>query len=211
MDAREGYLAAAASFGDLVAHIGEAAAQDWNGPGLGEWSLRDLMGHAVSSGLREVVAAFDRQPSSTPVIRSPEAYYALAGQVDPAVYAAAVASSTEDARRTGLALSAGLVTTVHDLVDVASRKVLEASPSAVVVTAAGAMILDEWLPTRIFELAVHGLDIASRTGATFVASEEVVGQALVLAARIAVVTGDGPAVLRALTGRAELPRAFSVI
>ena len=36
-------------------------------------------------------------------------------------------------------------------------------------------------------------------------------EAVTMAARVAALTGDGPQVLRALTGRAPLPAGFSVV
>ena len=73
------------------------------------------------------------------------------------------------------------------------------------------MRLDTWLPTRTFELAVHSLDIAAATGVSAGLPAVVLADAAALAARIAVAMGNGPTVLRALTGRGVLPEAFSVV
>jgi hypothetical protein len=207
MSVREGYLAAAAAFADLVEQIGDV---DREGPGLGDWTLRDLVGHTVSSGLNEVVTAVHR-PAETAMIHSAEAYYALARQVDPDVYTAAVAASGEDARRTGADLGTAPSDAVRGLVAEVGRRLPAAPPTVVVTTAAGGMVLDDWLPTRTFELTVHGFDIASLTAATFVVPDDVLAQAVTLAARIAVVVGDGPDLLRAMTGRGTLAEGFSVV
>ena len=71
--------------------------------------------------------------------------------------------------------------------------------------------LHTYLPTRTFELAVHGLDIARATGLSFDVPDDVLDEAMVLAARIGVATGDGETLLLALTGRAALPASFSVV
>jgi hypothetical protein len=71
--------------------------------------------------------------------------------------------------------------------------------------------LHSYLPTRTFELAVHGLDIARAVGISYTPPAEVLEEATVLAARIAAAEGHGPTVLLALTGREELPRSFSVV
>ena len=71
--------------------------------------------------------------------------------------------------------------------------------------------LHTYLPTRTFELAVHGLDIARATGLSFDVPDDVLDEAMVLAARIGVATGDGETLLLALTGRAVLPASFSVV
>jgi len=71
--------------------------------------------------------------------------------------------------------------------------------------------LHTYLPTRTFELAVHGLDIARAIGITFDLPADVLEEATALATRIAVAEGHGQAVLLALTGRAGLPQPFSIV
>jgi hypothetical protein len=73
------------------------------------------------------------------------------------------------------------------------------------------MRVRDWLPTRTFELVVHGLDVSAATGLPFDPPEPVLAEAVTLAARVAVAVGDGPAVLRALTGRGSLPESFTVV
>lgn len=207
MDIRQNYFATASTFADLVERISDAA---WDAAGLGIWTLRELVGHAVSSGLQEVLDALDRL-TDTVAITSPERYYALARTVDPAVYHAAVAASTRAARRTGQSLGAHPAGKIRDLVEAVEHRLAGVGPTAVVTTAAGGMVIDTWLPTRTFELAVHSLDIAAVTGVQVQLDEQVLAEASVLAARIAAAVGDGALVLRALTGRATLPHAYSVL
>jgi hypothetical protein len=71
--------------------------------------------------------------------------------------------------------------------------------------------LSSYLPTRTFEMAVHGLDIARATGVDFSMPEDVLVEAAVLATRVGVALGQGQTVLSALTGRTALPAAFSVV
>ena len=80
-----------------------------------------------------------------------------------------------------------------------------------VATPAGGMRVRDWVPTRTFELVVHGLDVAAAAGVTAPFSSAVVTEATVLAARTAATVGEGPAVLFALTGRAPLPKGFTVL
>jgi hypothetical protein len=64
----------------------------------------------------------------------------------------------------------------------------------------------DWLPTRTFELVVHGLDISAATGIAFQPSDVALADATLLAARLAVAVGDGVVVvLRALSGRLKPP------
>jgi hypothetical protein len=71
--------------------------------------------------------------------------------------------------------------------------------------------LHTYLPTRMFELAVHGLDIARAVGVSFALPADVLEETTALAARIAVAEGHGETVLLALTGRAGLPSSFSAV
>jgi hypothetical protein len=81
----------------------------------------------------------------------------------------------------------------------------------VIETIAGGMYLDAYLPTRIFELAVHSLDIAEAIGLPLTLPAAVLGDALRLAAEIATLRGDGERLLLSLTGRAALPSGYSVV
>lgn len=198
---------AAGAFADLVDQL---PPDRWDRPGLGDWSLRDLVGHTCSAAISAVVAALD-QPREREDIRSAEGYYALAKTVDPAVYQTAVVASTDDARRTGAGLGTEPAAVVRRLVDQAAAKLAGTPDDLVVDTAGGGMRLNAWLPTRTFELVVHHLDIAAATGVPTHLPDALVADCAALAARIASEVGDGPSVLLALTGRARLPETFSVV
>ena len=76
-----------------------------------------------------------------------------------------------------------------------------------VTTALGGMRLRQYLPTRTFELVVHGLDIARAAGLPTPAySAGLLTTVLELAAAAAVLGGRGPDVLLALTGRTATAR-----
>jgi hypothetical protein len=63
------------------------------------------------------------------------------------------------------------------------------------------MRLRDYLPTRVFELVVHGTDIALATGLDWAPPADAVAASVALAGEIAVASGDGVPLLRALTGR----------
>jgi hypothetical protein len=73
------------------------------------------------------------------------------------------------------------------------------------------MRVRDWVPTRTFELVVHGLDVAAAAGVPFELALDAVTESVTLAARAAAAAGDGPLLLRALTGRNRLPEHFSVL
>lgn len=207
MAAQNTFIATAHAFTELVDALPAARLA---GPGLGDWSVRDLAGHAVSAGLAGVVTALGR-PATTEDVATPEAYYALAKTVDPAVVDTAVALSTADAQEWGARLGERPADRVRELAGQAVAAVSGAVPDALVTTAGGGMRLDRWLPTRTFELLVHGLDLAAAAGVPFEPPVDALAESAALAARLAAVTGDGRAVLLALTGRGALTAGFSVV
>lgn len=231
------YASAASTFAELIHRV---PGDRWAGPGLGEWSLADLVGHTVSSALRQVpevlatagqagapVAGLATTPATLPPIGvdSPEAYWALPRSVPAELLAAAVAASSVDARRTGESLFAAgpaadtaaaptvgpAAAVVDDWVRQATAALASVADDDVVHTRVGGIRVDVWLPTRTFELVVHGLDVAAAAGVPVEFAAPALAETTAQAARVAVVVGDGPLVLRALTGRAALPPGFSVV
>jgi uncharacterized protein (TIGR03083 family) len=207
MEQQRIFLSAAASFVELV---GQVPSDRWDGPGLGVWSLREVTGHTVSAGFRAVLASL-AQPSQRCDMPSAAGYYALARTVDPAFYRAAVAASEEDARRGGVALGADPAAVVGPLLSEVAAAVDAVESGQLVQTPAGGMRVADWLTTRTFELAVHGLDVAAAAGVPASMPDEVLAEAAALAARVGVEVGEGATVLLALTGRRTLPEGFCVL
>jgi uncharacterized protein (TIGR03083 family) len=199
---RTTFLSAAAAVADLVDTIPSTA---WDGPGLGVWDLRALVGH--TSRALVTVVTYLGQPAAAEEIATPEAYYALvarAGGADPAAVA-------ERGRAAGAALGADPASGFRALIADATAALDRAGDDDLVTTVAGGMRLLAYLPTRTFELAVHGADIAAATGLPVAIPPAVLAEAAALAARTAVEVGRGPVVLAALTGRSALPPGFSVV
>jgi hypothetical protein len=69
----------------------------------------------------------------------------------------------------------------------------------------------DYLPSRIFELAVHTLDIAAALPVTVTLPETVAAVALHLLADLAAQSAKAAAILLAATGRRPLPTGFSVL
>ena len=67
-----------------------------------------------------------------------------------------------------------------------------AADDDLLTTIAGGMRLAAYLPTRTFELAVHGADIAAATGLPVTFPPAVLAEAAALAARTAVELGQRP-------------------
>ncbi|MEU7908759.1 maleylpyruvate isomerase N-terminal domain-containing protein [Actinoplanes sp. NPDC049118] len=207
MDYRRTYRAAAVSFADLVSRLPD---DRWGSPGLGDWTLRELVGHTVSSALRQVPDVL-AATGDTVTVDSPQGYWAFARSAPPELVAAAVAASSDDARECGAWLGDEAAGRVSELTGLATTALAAVRDDDVITTPAGAMRVRDWLPTRTFELVVHGTDIAEAAGVPFEVVPEAVAEAVTQAAQIAAAVGDATPVLRALTGRTPLPKNFSVI
>ncbi|MEP6981943.1 MAG: maleylpyruvate isomerase N-terminal domain-containing protein, partial [Nakamurella sp.] len=137
-----------------VARVVEAVPPDaWDGPGLGDWTVRDLVGH-TSRALITVVDYLAR-PVAAEVIESAAAYLVAVsgGTVDAQTVA-------ERGRQAGRDLGESPATRFGQLSGEAIQAAEVTDPDLVVHTVFGGMRVATYLQTRTFELCVHGLDIA---------------------------------------------------
>ena len=143
------YLEAAGSFADLVASLPTPLA----GPGLGEWDLRALVGHTARSLV--TVSEYLRKPAPSVDVETAADYVAglAAVAIDPGI--------TRRGVEAGELLGDDPAGAVRLLLDAVRADLAGADPDQVVTTYAGGMRLRDYLPTRSFELVVHGLDIAA--------------------------------------------------
>jgi uncharacterized protein (TIGR03083 family) len=195
------YVDAARAVSELVARIPDDA---WEGPGLGAWTLRDLVGH-TSRSLVTVVEYFARPVEREEIADAADYYIAAASLTGDA------AAVTERGRQAARNLGDDPATRFAQLVAEASAMVDRTDPDLVVHTIVGGMRVAQYLPTRTFELVVHGIDIAVAAGLDHALPTEAVEEAAVLAARVAARTDRGAVLLLALTGRMTLPAGFSVV
>ena len=197
------FAAAAHNFADLVREI---PADAWDGPGLGEWDLRSLVGH-TSRSLTTVIAYLNT-PASGEDITTPHDYYA---RVNPTALGMSAAEVAERGRQAGRDLGDDPAGTVDALVSRVLGELESVDDPLIAVLGGLGIRLRTYLPTRTFELAVHSLDIARALGVSHTPAPEVVEEALVLAGRIAANAGQGVTALLALTGRGPLPPSFSIV
>jgi hypothetical protein len=176
----------------------------WDGPGLGEWDLRALVGHTSRAVLN--VEQYLAAPATHEDVGSAAAYYERTASVHGAD-ARAVLQRGVDA---GAALGDDPAAAFHDIVERVTA-LLPGIDDRLVLTIAGGIRLSSYLPTRTFELAVHGLDIAEAAGVSTLPPERVLRDALDLATTLALQSGEGAGLLLALTGRRRLAPGFSVL
>ena len=197
------YESAARSFADLVRRIPDTA---WDGPGLGDWDLRALVGHASRSLI--TVSTYLATSAEHEDVATPQAYYA---QIVGYASNAGADAITERGRQAGRDLGADPVATIDGLIEKAMADVAAADDPLIQVIGGLGIRLHTYLPTRTFELAVHSLDIARAAALPFDLPRDVLEEATLLAARVAVETGRGDTLLMSLTGRESLPPGFSIV
>ena len=202
LEATATFESAANCFADLVDTIPISAL---DGPGLGEWDLRSLIGHTSRS--LTTVTTYLAQPAERVEVESTAVYYRFTVQfigADPAGVA-------ERGRQAGIALGDDPAAAVRGLLNDAITAVRGVRGDPVITTIAGGMRFSDYLPTRVFELVVHTLDIAAALDREVSAPPQPLADALQLAAELALRNGDGQALLLALTGRKALPEGYSVL
>ncbi|WP_239309848.1 MULTISPECIES: maleylpyruvate isomerase N-terminal domain-containing protein [unclassified Frankia] len=208
---------AASAFVSLVTGISDDC---WTAPALGEWSVRDLVGHTsralstVETYLGTPAGVVDAGAGAQTDRIDAVGYYLAVRSGDLAVRIglADPAAVTQRGRDAGAALGDDPSDAVTALANRVRELVRESPDDAVVMTALGAMRLADYLPTRTFELTVHTLDLARALDVPPPASlGTAIGGSLLLAAGIAAALPDAADILLLLTGRADLPAALSVV
>lgn len=196
------FTSAAQAFAGLVAQIPDTA---WEGPGLGDWDLRALVGHTSRSLI--TVSTYLRAPADHEDVTGPAHYYAsMRG------YAATSTDVLERGRVAGRDLGTDPAAKIAELADRALADLAGTDGDPLITVIGGLGIrLSSYLPTRVFELTVHSLDISRATGVAVGLPDEALHSATVLAAQIAALTGQAESVLLALTGRHRLATDFSVV
>jgi hypothetical protein len=197
------FASAARSFAALVGDIPSGA---WDGPGLGDWDLRSLVGHTSRSLI--TVSTYLQTTAEREDIATAHEYYAM---VTPSALGIDSAAVIERGRQAGQDLGDDPAAAIDGLVDRVLGELAGIDDRLIEVIGGHGIRLFTYLRTRIFEMAVHGLDIAGAVGVSFAVPDDVLAEATALAGRIAAATGHGETVLLALTGRAALPAEFSVV
>jgi Mycothiol maleylpyruvate isomerase N-terminal domain len=203
----EGFVEAAQWMRELTSSMG---VQKLQGPGLGEWNLRELVAHA--SRAVSVVAEYLRnEPPSGEVVRD-----------DSPVVAAAVyyASSMGDAnlhrevaergRREAEMLGEDPARSVATRVDEAVALVSEAPDTAFFETRFGSMGFNGYLCTRTVELVVHGVDICDALAVEAEVPQRAARTTLAVLAELSFRRGEGVEVIRSLAGRRPLREGFTL-
>ena len=194
---KEAYKQAVRFFVDTVARVQPS---QWGDVGLGEWNVRDLVGHTSRSLTR--LEEFCAQPAEKATVLSAAEHYRL-----PADNEEIAARGREAGAELGSDPAASVRTAaerVLPLLDDLSEDMVISYPN-------GSIRLGDYLDTRVVELTVHTLDLANAIGADVEAPAEALSVTLHLLADLAVASGQGAALALAATGRGLLPDRFSLM
>lgn len=197
------FLAATDHFATLVRQI---PADRWDAPGLGEWTVRDLVGHTSRSLV--TVSTYLKTPARHQDLADAADYYVQIRDYSASAGAAAI---VERGRQAGRDLGADPVAAIEVLASRVRADLAVVDDPLIEVIGGLGIRLSSYLPTRTFELAVHGLDIGRAVGLAVEPPDEVLTEATLLAVRIGVALGHASTMLVALTGRGGLPPGFSVV
>lgn len=184
---------------ELVDLVAAVPPDRLGGPGLGVWTLRELIGH-TSRALSTVVGYLAQPEPSETTVESASDYLevVLRQRGDDDAIAARGRQSAELLGDDPVGAVLDLATAAVEAVD---RVGLDRLVAIGDVADGIAMRLDEYLRTRVFELTVHGIDIADAAGVTWAPPPAHLLDALQLAAANATARGAGEEALRILTGR----------
>lgn len=140
-------------------------------------------------------------------LRTPAAYF-LAALTVPDAHTAIAQRARREAHEVGDDL-AGYCRRLQEQALAVLGETEHGNP--IIPSRAGALRLDTFLETRVFELTVHSLDIAAATGINTHLSDGGVRRTLRIACDLALARGIAPTVIRATLGRVPLPSGFSLI
>ena len=197
---RDAFAQAAQWFTSVVAK----ATGRFDEPGLGEWSIGDLIGRTSRALL--TVESYLARPAATVEVRFAVEYFAsiLATGVDHS----AIAQRGRDA---AASLGDDPVASVQALVERVLEVLRTTQEDMLVTTPVGGMRLVDYLPTRTFELTVHTCDLACALGHTLDVPQLPAAQSLSIVSGLAIGAGNAGLLLLSTTGRQQLPFGFTVV
>lgn len=184
----------------LLTTITRVQGHQWELPGLGIWTVRELTAHSLR-GFTTIERYLAAEPSVDRLISDAADYYRTVF-ADPNVHG----SVAERGRQAGAQLTDPIgeseATVQRVLALVAST-----ADDDIVETGVGQMMFVEYLATRAAEVALHTLDLQRATGQPPTLSVATSSMVVGLMAELA----EPITLLSALTGRGILPTDYNVL
>jgi uncharacterized protein (TIGR03083 family) len=189
----------------FVTTASQVGDDQWDLPGLGEWTVRDLVGHTARAMLT-VQQFTSRDATLIAEVPSSVAYYqrAFAGEGTNARVA-------ERGRQTAQSLGPDLPSAVARLASEVSALIDALPDDHIFASLIGGITLVDYLPTRTVELVVHTLDLQAATGIKGEPPRDAMLSTLHLLAELAVDTPNAGHLALLATGRDAWVEPFSVI
>lgn len=200
---RDAFAAATRTFTETVREVAEP---QLSLPGLGDWSVLELLAHTCRAFLtieQTLNAEIDEQ---LPPIPDTATYFRLALDNNPDVHAQITARGVNTVPMLGTQPLAGALEIAQRV-----RALVEATPDdAAVAHFAGRLRFIDYLPTRIVELVLHTLDLQRATRQPLRAAPGALRVTVSILADLAD-RADPVALALAMSGRGELPAGFNVL
>jgi uncharacterized protein (TIGR03083 family) len=189
----------------FVTTASQVGDDQWDLPGLGEWTVRDLVGHTARAMLT-VQQFTSRDATLIAEVPSSVAYSqrAFAGEGTNARVA-------ERGRQTAQSLGPDLPSAVARLASEVSALIDALPDDHIFASLIGGITLVDYLPTRTVELVVHTLDLQAATGIKGEPPRDAMLSTLHLLAELAVDTPNAGHLALLATGRDAWVGPFSVI
>ena len=210
---RAAFAEAAGQFLDVVRQVRE---DQWALPALGEWNVRDLVGHTVHSMTN--LERYAEQAPATADISSTAEYYALATKPIDGLSMGSVgatqgdpASISRSGKEAGKALGNDPCPEATGIVHRVLAFLESLSDEAIMGTRVGGLRLKHYLPTRVLEVTVHTLDTAYAIDLVIVPPALARQVTMALLAEAAAHPSAFSTVVRGLTGRQALPNSFRLL
>jgi len=201
---REGYRQSGLFLEQVV---GGVTKDSFEGPGLGEWTVRELIGHSTRGLV--TVEQYLAAPAKAINLQSAVAYYgsAASSAIPPSspLHAQILQRARDAAKELGDE-PAKAIAVMRKRVQALVEKTPDDAPMTVI--GGRGMRLIDYLPSRCLELVVHSLDIAKATGQSVQAPPIALQVCLHLMADVAQAHNKGEMLLLALTGRESLPQGW---
>ena len=175
----------------------------WDKPGLGEWTVRELVAHVVA--MIEGIAAY-AGPPAPPDAESAGAYYVQA-MSKPRIHE----QITERAREHVSLLGNDPAKASRAIADQTLAAIEVLGDAVSMATLPGTVRLVDYLPTRVLEIVIHTLDVAHAAEVSIEPTRNALAVTVALLGEIAVERGDGAIAMLALSGRRALPDGFNVL
>jgi uncharacterized protein (TIGR03083 family) len=192
---------------ELVVGLAELVADpQWSSPAVGQWTVRELFVHAARAG--STIIAYAGEPSERSLFSAAEYYVAVLER--EGIHEAVV----ERARVQAAELDEPIPEYLRRIFAEAEQTLQRTPAGQVMGTLAGGITLEDYLPTRIVELVVHGIDLADALGVEPDVPAAAMRVTLETLAELAVCrpgTLDPVDVVKAMTGRGTLPEGTNLL